>query len=108
MKSPSRVSSKSKLADSLGISRPTLYAFMRLGDSPPARNGYWNVAEWRQFVTRKKDSVKTCEKEQLQLALLRAKLGREQYVFGEAKETTRNQILDDVTAQFQSVLFLHV
>jgi hypothetical protein len=103
MKPPSRVSSRTKLAEALQISRPTLYAFARLPDSPPARNGYWHVAEWRRFVTRKKGSVKASEKEQLQIAVLRAKLEREQFDLDTARERTRNEIRDDLMQGFVSV-----
>jgi hypothetical protein len=45
-----RVSSKTKLASELGISRQMLYAFCRLPDSPPARHGYYSVPEWRKYI----------------------------------------------------------
>jgi len=65
---------------------------MRLGDSPPARNGYWKVAEWRQFVTRKKDSVKASEREQLQILCLKIKAEREQHELDLARGNIEKEI----------------
>ena len=106
MKSPLRVSSRVKLAEALGISRPTLYAFARLPDSPPARNGYWYVRDWRRFVTRKRGSVKTTEKEQLQLDLLRTRLEREQHCLSEARSSSYNEARAELLAQVEGVFGL--
>ena len=100
MSAPLRVSSKVKLATALGISPPTLYAYLRLNDSPPARNGYWYVSDFRKFITKKRDVMETSEKQQLQLELLRAKLDREKHGLDESRGTTRQQILDDLQADF--------
>jgi hypothetical protein len=92
MSSPLRVSSKVKLAEALGISRPTLYAFLRLPDSPPARNGYWYVGDFRKFITRKRDSVSASEKEQLQINCLKVRLEREQHELAEARQSTNDRL----------------
>jgi hypothetical protein len=102
MKTLSRVSSRTKLAEALGISAPTLYAYSRLPDSPPARNGYWYVSEWRKFVTKKRAALEVGEKQQLQLELLRAKLDREKHELGESRGTTRQHILSELQAQFET------
>lgn len=104
MKTSSRVSSRTKLAEALGISAPTLYAYSRLPDSPPARNGYWYVSEWRKFVTKKRSVMETGEKQQLQLELLRAKLDREKYGLAESSGTVRQQILGELQAHFDTAL----
>jgi len=106
MSAPLRVSSKVKLAEALGISRPTLYAFMRLPDSPPPRNCYWYVKDFREFITRKRGSVNASDKEQLQIALLDARLQRERYEFDEARETTYKKVREDLLRQFTAVLHL--
>jgi len=100
LSAPSRVSSRTKLAAALQISRPTLYAYARLEDSPPARDGYWYIAEWRRFITRKRDSLQSTEKESLQAALLRAKLAREQYDLDQLKDRTRNEIKESLLTEF--------
>jgi hypothetical protein len=106
MKTPSRVSSRSKLAEALGISRPTLYAVARLPDSPPARNGYWNVAEWRRFVTRRRDSLKAGEKEQLQIACLKIKAEREQFELDAARDQVRDETTQGLLAKFEKGISL--
>jgi hypothetical protein len=102
MKTPLRVSSKAKLADALGIARVTVYQYLRLPDSPPVRNGYYYVSEWRKFITKKRDVMEVGEKQQLQLELLRAKLEREQHGLSESRGTVRQEILNDLQAQFET------
>src|SRR5690242_4482867 len=98
-----RVSSKTKLADALGISRQTLYAFCRLPDSPPAKHGYYVVADWRKFINRKRQPVRVSEKEQLQIALLNARLERERYELEQVR-TARQQILAELAESFISAM----
>jgi hypothetical protein len=104
MSAPLRVSSKVKLAAALGISPPTLYAYLRLPDSPPARNGYWYVSDFRKFITKKRDVMEVGEKQQLQLQLLRAKLDRERHGLDESRGITRQQIVDELLSHFDIVL----
>jgi hypothetical protein len=94
------VSSKYKLAAALGVACPTVYAYLRLPDSPPVRDGYYHVAEWRKFVNRKRDVLKVSEKQQLELELLRTKLKRETHVFNEAKNVTERRIREEQEAHF--------
>jgi hypothetical protein len=101
-----RVSSKTKLASELGISRQTLYAFCRLPDSPPARHGYYPVSEWHKYITRKRDFLNMSEKEQLQIALLRAKVEREQFDLDQARERTQKEILKKLMTQFVGIAHL--
>lgn len=100
MSAPLRVSSKVKLAAALGISPPTLYAYIRLPDSPPARNGYWYVSDFRKFITKKRSVMEVGEKQQLQLELMRAKVDRERHALDESRNTTRRTILDELLADF--------
>jgi hypothetical protein len=101
IKPPSFASNKTKLAHALGIGRSLLYQFARLPDSPlPRANGMWHVPTWRAFIAKKRESVKASEKERLQIACLKIRLEREQHELDQARETTRKQILDDLTAQF--------
>ena len=90
-----RVSSKVKLADALGISPPTLYAYLRLPDSPPARHGYWYVADFRKFITRKRGAMETSEKQQLQLELLRAKVDKERNGVDVVRSTEREKVTNE-------------
>lgn len=106
MKPPTRVSSRTKLAEALGISRPTLYAFARLPDSPPARDGYWRVADWRKFVTRKKDSVKlaSTEKEQLEMELLRKRIHRVDLEIADLDNSREEEIANRITGECKQVV----
>jgi hypothetical protein len=108
MRTQTRVSSKRKLAEALQISPPTLYAYMRLADSPPARNGYWYVGDFRRFITKKRDVMEMSEKRQLEVELLRAKLEKERYCLAEAQDSTRKQILEQVVSEFDSVFRRHI
>ena len=100
MRTPSRVSSRSKLAEALGISGPTLYAYSRLPDSPPARNGYWYLSDWRKFITRKRSVMETGEKQQLQLELLKTKIEVTRNGLDTIRAAERQRILDELSATF--------
>jgi hypothetical protein len=100
MRAPVRVSSKSKLAEALGVAVVTLDAYLRLPDSPPIRNGYYHLKEWREYINRKRDFLKVSEKQQLELELLRTKLKRETHVLNEAKNATERRIREEQEAHF--------
>jgi hypothetical protein len=100
MKTPLRVSSKAKLADALGVSRVTVYQYLRLPDSPPPRNGYYYVAEWRKFITRKRAIMETGEKQQLQLELLKTKIETARNGLDTIRAAERQRILDELSATF--------
>jgi hypothetical protein len=108
MSSPLRVSSKSKLADALGIARVTLYQYCRLPDSPPVRNGYYYVADWRKFITKKRNVMETSEKQQLQLQLLKTKLQREQHCLGEARQATRQKLVEELQTELHAIFTQHI
>ena len=105
MKSPHRVSSKVKLAAQLGISPPTLYAYLRMQDSPPARNGFWYVSDFRKFITRKQ-TASPDERRQLELDLLKARVAKSQHELDEALGKTRREIWKELLRQFEEVLLL--
>jgi hypothetical protein len=105
---PNRVSSKTKLATQLGISRQSLYAFMRLPDSPPARNGYYSVPEWRRYITRRRGEVKFSEKEALQIAVLKVRLERERFELNEFRQLTRRRIFGELSNAFEFAFQRHV
>jgi len=91
MRAPARVSSKFKLAEALGISAPTLYQYLRLPDSPPPKNGYWVVADFRKFITKRRGAMETSEKQQLQLELLKAKVEKERNGVDVVRATEREK-----------------
>src|SRR5262245_43499397 len=80
---------KLMLSRCLGISRTTLYEFLRLPDAPaPCADGRWSVVQWRKFLAKKRDCVKGSEREQLTLALLKTRLEKEAHGLAEAKRST--------------------
>ena len=105
VKPPLRVSSKVKLADALGVSRVTVYQYLRLPDSPPVPNGYYYVADWRKFITRKRSVMETSEKQQLQLELLRTKVEVTRNGLDSTRTAERQRILDELSEIFISAMW---
>src|SRR5713101_6231618 len=88
-------SSKTKLAQCLGISRQYLHEFFKLPDSPvAASNGMHSVAKWRKFIANHVAKVKGLgtEREKLQIALLRIRVSREELELSEQDCSIREEI----------------
>ena len=103
MRAASFAGNKTKLAQALGIGRSLLYQFARMTDFPPPRaTGMWHIPTVRAFITKKRRSVKASEKEQVQIALLNARLEREGYELQEQRRATRDQIQAEFTASLET------
>jgi hypothetical protein len=99
MKTKARyASNKIKLAQLLGISRQWLYEFAKLPDSPaPRPDGMHSVEKWRRFLAKHSSKVQGgTEKERLQVALLQARLRREELEYAELDNSIRESITREI------------
>src|SRR5882724_3392028 len=107
MKTKARyASNKVKLAQLLGISRQWLYEFAKLPDSPaPRADGMHSVEKWRRFLAKKSSKVTGgTDRERLQIALLRARVEREQLELSEFDNSIKETITREIFGEAVQII----
>lgn len=100
-------SSKTKLAECLQISRPTLYSHLRRPDAPrPKSNGMWKVSEVRKYIARQenKRQLKSTEKQELELQLLRKRIRIADLQISDLDNSRTEEITAMVTAECKQII----
>jgi predicted DNA-binding transcriptional regulator AlpA len=100
-------SSKTKLAECLQISRPTLYGYLHLPDAPrPRSNGMWRVSEVRKYIRKQegKRKITSTEKEHLEVELLRRRLTRVNLEIEQLDNSRQQEIADRITGECKQII----
>jgi hypothetical protein len=101
------VATVTELITALEISPTWFYRMRRLPDAPKWRkDGRWSVSKWRTFIRKHQPHIqgRTTEKAQLELALLKARLERQNFDLNESRSATRKAVLKELTAEFEWAL----
>ena len=95
---PKYARNKTALARALNLGRNKVVELSQEVDFPTvSANGMYDIERVRKWMKQHKTGLNGSERETLQTALLAAKLERERYELGEAKDATRNEIRAEFT-----------
>jgi hypothetical protein len=106
MTGPKYATSKVRLARALNLSRETIHRLSQEIDFPRETSHGWHLATVRKWMARHQVNLNGSEKEELQTALLRKRLEREDYALSKEKNGDRSEIYDEAAAVISSGMWM--
>jgi hypothetical protein len=110
MRKPPRFASTiHELCKYVPMSQPWYYLLRKKKGCPvPRKDGTHSIAQWRKFSKARQPSGEKVfqEKRQLELQLLKSRIARNEFELDEARDGTRREILERLTAEFEKALFV--